>query len=120
MHQQLEHTITRLNEISGTILEELKAEEPKLELIKEGLESREEYLQVLGVIQKNKEVLAMDQKKLGLIRPLFDSFITMNDDIQKRIALLVDQQVEVLASARKQRKVQDSYAVSKTPSVSYF
>jgi hypothetical protein len=120
MTHQLEHTITRLNEISGNILDELNREQPSLETIKARLKSREEYLQVLGEIQHNEVELELAKKKMVSIRPLFDTFVGMNEEIQKRIAKLVDRQIEILAKARKQRKVQESYAVSKTPDISYF
>ena len=121
MYDQIKHSITRLNEISNTILKELQGDEPRLELIKKEFASREEYIQVLGTYQnsnRNQKLAESDQ--LGALRPLFDAFLSMNEEIKSKMATLKNQQVEKLARARKQRKVQESYAVSRTPNITHF
>ena len=122
MYDQLKHSITRLNDISGIILNELKTETPRLELIQSEFENRKEYLEVLGVFQQKTKgnTVNLDKDKLGALRPLFDAFISINDEIKSKMATLKDQQIETLARARKQRKVQESYSVVRTPNIHHF
>lgn len=120
MNEELKHSITRLNEISVSILNELKAEEPRLDFIQNGFEERKEYLKVLGTFENKNRNENTDRKELGLLRPLFDAFLSMNEEIKRIMATLKDQQFEKLARAKKQRKVQESYVVSRTPNISHF
>lgn len=117
---QLEHSITRLNEISELILQELKAEKPCLDVLKEGFQSRKEYLSVFETIQRDQQEIEAAKKQMQTLRPLFDTFIALNDDIQRRMALLVERQEIVLDNARKQRKAQEKYTVSRTPNIAYY
>ncbi len=118
--KKLETTISRLNELSDNILSELDKESPSLEVIRQEMSQREEYLQVLHLVQNNKEEMKLSKDELHLLRPLFDAFISMNEEIQQRISALLNTQMEKLAVATKQRKVQESYGISKTPNISYF
>ena len=118
--KQIQQTISRLNELSDGILTELGEENPSLEAIREGMNQREEHLKVLSVIQNNKNEMTLDETEVQVLRPLFDAFIKMNDDIQSQLSALLNMQHEKLAVATKQRKVQESYGVSKTPNISYF
>lgn len=118
--KRLEHTISRLNELSDGILSELEKDAPSLETIREGMNQREEHLKVLSIIQNNKKEMDLSEQEVKTLRPLFDAFIAMNEEIQQRISALLNNQLEKLAVATKQRKVQESYGISKTPNISYF
>lgn len=109
-----------MNELSDDILSELEKEAPSLEAIREGMNQREEHLKVLSIIQNNKKEMELSEHEVKTLRPLFDAFIGMNDEIQQRISTLLNNQLEKLAGATKQRKVQESYGISKTPNISYF
>ena len=117
---RLKHTITRLNELSGNILTELNKEAPSLEVIREEMNRREEYLEILNVVQKNQQETTLSNYEIGILRPLFDAFVSMNGEIQNRISTLLNLQMEKLAAATKRRKARDSYGVIKTPNISYF
>ncbi|MGB0346037.1 MAG: hypothetical protein ACPGGA_01055 [Balneolaceae bacterium] len=118
--KRLRNTISRLNELSDNILTELDKETPSLEVIREEMNQREEYLQVLNTVQKNQHEMKLSNDEISILRPLFDAFISMNTEIQSRISALLSNQMEKLAVATKQRKVQESYGTIKTPNISYF
>ena len=118
--KKLRHTISRLNELSDNILTELDKETPSLEVIREEMNHREEYLQVLNIVQKNQNEMKLSNDEINILRPLFDAFVSMNTEIQRRISALLSNQMEKLAVATKQRKVQESYGTIKTPNISYF
>ena len=92
--KRLEHTISRLNELSDDILSELEKEAPSLEAIREGMNQREEHLKVLSIIQNNKKEMELSEQEVKTLRPLFDAFIGMNDEIQQRISTLLNNQLE--------------------------
>ncbi len=118
--KKLQHTISRLNELSDNILSELDKEAPSLEVIREEMNHREEYLHVLNIVQKNQNEMKLSDEEINILRPLFGAFVSMNTEIQRRISALLNNQMEKLAVATKQRKVQDSYGTIKTPNISYF
>ena len=118
--KKLRHTISRLNELSDNILTELDKETPSLEVIREEMSHREEYLKVLNIVQKNQKEMKLSNDEISILRPLFDAFVSMNTEIQRRISILLNNQMEKLAVATKQRKVQESYGTAKTPNISYF
>ena len=118
--KQLKHSISQLNELSAGILSELGNDAPSLEAIRKGMSEREEHLKVLSIIQNNKKEMNLSTEDVQILRPLFDAFITMNDEIQQRISTLMNTQLDKMAVATKQRKVQESYGISKTPNISYF
>ncbi len=118
--KKLENTISRLNELSDNILNELDKEQPSLEVIREEMNQREEYLQVLNIVQSNENEMQLSKEDVSILKPLFDAFITMNEEIQNKISVLLNNQMEKLAVATKQRKAQESYGISKTPNISYF
>jgi len=118
--KRLQHTISQLNELSDNILTELDKDAPSLEVIREEMNHREEYLQVLNIVQSNKKEMNLSKEEVHILRPLFDAFISMNEEIQRRISALLNVQREKLAVATKQRKVQESYGISKTPNISYY
>ena len=118
--KRLKNSITRLNELSENILTELDKETPSLEVIREEMSQREEYLEILNVVQKNQQETKLSNHEMKILRPLFDAFVSMNDEIQSGISTLLNLQMEKLAAATKRRKVQDSYGVIKPPNISYF
>lgn len=118
--KRLKQTISRLNQLSDNILNELDKESPSLEVIRSEMNNREEYLQILNIVQNNKNEMKLSKDDIHVLRPLFDAFISMNEEIQNRISSLLNNQMEKLAVATKQRKVQESYGISKTPNISYF
>ena len=67
---RLKHTITRLNELSENILTELDKEAPSLEIIREEMNQREEYLEILNVVQKNQQETTLSNYEIGILRPL--------------------------------------------------
>jgi len=118
--KQLRQTISRLNELSYNILSELDKDSPSLEVIREEMSQREEYLKVLNIVQNNKTEMSLSKDEVSILRPLFDAFVKMNEEIQGKISVLLNNQMVKLAVATKQRKVQESYGISKTPNISYF
>ena len=65
---RLKHTITRLNELSENILTELDKEAPSLEIIREEMNQREEYLEILNVVQKNQQETTLSNYEIGILR----------------------------------------------------
>ena len=122
MYDQLEHTITSVNEISELILKELKAKEPRLDYLKNEFKNRKVYLLRLDVIKTEQEQnkAALDIDKMEVLRPLFDLFASINKEIVSKMAALKERQFERVASARKQRKVQKSYVTAPTPNIHHF
>lgn len=118
--KKLQNTISKLNELSYKILSELNEVSPSLEKIKEEMSNREEYLQVLSSVQKKHSDTKFSVEEINALRPLFDVFTQMNTEIQKRISNLLNYQMEKLATAKKQRRIQDSYENISIPNISYF
>ena len=118
--KKLHNTILKLNELSYKILSELNEVSPSLEKIKQEMSNREEYLQVLSSVQKKHSETKFSVEESNVLHPLFDAFTHMNTEIQKRISNLLNYQMEKLATAKKQRKIQDSYENITIPNISYF
>lgn len=118
--KRLENIITQLNRLSTVILNELNAEEPSLAAIREQLSQREAYVQELGAIQARPKGLELSKEEVSSLKPMFDVFISMNEEIQNRVSNMMNAQYEKVAVATKQRKIKERYGVQKAPNISYF
>ena len=117
--KKLKSIVTDLNDTSQSILSLLISDQPSIDELKDYFEQRSDSIEQLGFIKQeagentfNEEVGALE-KELGM-------FKTLSEEINHRIFELRDNQQEKLARVKKQKKVSDSYKVSKTPNISYF
>ncbi|SMO95890.1 hypothetical protein [Gracilimonas mengyeensis] len=115
------HTlISKINNSSNKILEELDNEEPSFSVIENELNLKGIYVQKLTEYENQYPASSFEKNELDELNHKFDLFTRLNENIQKKAKQLLHLQQEKLAMATKHREAEDQYNISKNPNISYF
>lgn len=116
----IHNLITKINNSSTKILEELENDEPSFTVIEHELKLKGLYVEQLTEYEDQYPAASFQKEELAVLNDKFDLFSNLNQSIQSKAKQLLTLQQEKLASATKQRKAEDQYSISNEPNISYF
>lgn len=116
----VEKLITQINKSSSNILSELDSSDPSFDVIIKELNQREKFVAELGDFSDEYPASSFAEDELTSIKSQFNAFNTLNKNIQSKAENLLNLQQQKLASAKKTRKAEDHYNISRNPDISYY
>ena len=112
--------LSKINKSSSVILDELDGETPSFKVIVNELNVREKLVAQLSDFEQMYPASSFENDALTNLKQKFDTFTTLNKDIQGKAEHLLQLQKQKVALATKQRKAEQQYRNSTTPNISYF
>ncbi|MEO1022071.1 MAG: hypothetical protein AAFW89_05955 [Bacteroidota bacterium] len=103
---------TQLNDISSSILDEFKKEEPSLEFIQDQLNQRDTFVNGLKNMEQEFATNGVSASDKEAIQASFKTFSDLNNEIQQKADALFKIQKEKLGGFTNQRKAAEQYAIS--------
>lgn len=116
----LKKLIEELNDISSTLVNELRKDKPSIDFIKSEMQTRGSLIGTINNECKKYPATSLSGDERGTVQSLFNHFLQLNSVINEHLTELKAKQSEHLSTAIRQIKASKGYKIKKNPDLSYF